>query len=226
MKRAITRGSEGGTSTNRFDRSSQERVTNLLFSSSLSGKSDKRTLADVSQQIKNSMPAAVQQAMGRGHKREWVENFTELKFNEKFTVLVVDDMPDQVKNVCELLECYANVETDPSYNGLDALRKVRQKMDKGQTYHLILMDLTMPYDGYETTKDIRNDEKVRKTTPPIMVLGLTGETNTAAIDERIMKAGIDGVMQKPMTLPRIKEIIEKRCKKLNIPNTFTNLKGN
>ena len=47
---------------------------------------------------------------------------------------------------------------DRAYNGLDALKKMRQSFEKDRAiYSLVLTDISMPVmDGYEVADEIRN----------------------------------------------------------------------
>lgn len=140
-------------------------------------------------------------------------------------MLVVDDVPEQVRNMVEIFEFFPNLHTETAHDGDEAVRKVKEKMDQGLMYHLIVTDLTMPYDGYTLAKDVRNEEKARNTSPRYQIFGITAVTDEKAltrIDERATKAGIDGILSKPITVPDIRKLVEERVGRLgNIQSKFS-----
>lgn len=73
-------------------------------------------------------------------------------------ILVVDDEPDTVFLAKRLLE-RENLEVITAYDGEEALRKIYYEKPK-----IVLLDIKLPKkDGYEVCKDIKSNEKYRKT---------------------------------------------------------------
>lgn len=162
------------------------------------------------------VPPAVAASMKTPQKREWTEVFTQLKLSQKFSVLVVDDVPEHVQTTCAILNTFVNVTTEGAYGGEEAVKKVRQRMDNQSMYHLILTDLVMPYNGYDTTRDIRSEEKKRKTRPKYCIVGVTAEKISFSNDVKALQCGMDDTVSKPLYFQVLREIIEKRARDLGI----------
>ena len=91
-------------------------------------------------------------------------------------------MPEVVKSICDVLSTIPGIETESTTEGLDAVFMVKQKMENKQMYHLILSDLTMPYDGYEIAHDIRQLEKTKKTQPTYKIYGLSSDAQNPIVE--------------------------------------------
>jgi len=104
------------------------------------------------------------------------------KINES-TILIVDDTPENIDILVDLLEDY---EKKIAINGLDALETVHS----GDLPDLILLDIMMPeMDGYEVCKKLREDEK----TKDIPVIFLTAKTQKKDINKGFEVGGQDYV---------------------------------
>ena len=125
-------------------------------------------------------------------------------------------MPEVVKSICDVLSTIIGIETESTTEGLDAVFMVKQKMENKQMYHLILSDLTMPYDGYEIAHDIRQLEKTNKTQPTYKIYGLSSDAQNPIVELKSAKAGLDGVLLKPLSLRLIREVINKRITELKL----------
>ena len=87
-------------------------------------------------------------------------------------------------------------------NGLEAL----DALDENK-YDLLLMDLEMPkLDGISAAKRILKTHS--ESERPIMI-ALTGNSSDAD-KEACLKAGMDGFISKPIRLPDLKTLLEKR----------------
>ena len=172
--------------------------------------------SSLSEMQKTLLKPKIYESMKKRHVREWKENFLSLKLSSAFTILVVDDMPDQVKTVTLLLNQFNDVVCEGAFGGEEAVRLVKQKMDQGEMYHLVLTDLTMPHNGFETAKDIRNEEKARRSRPQYCIIGVTGEGISSGSDLRAKHSGMDDTVAKPLKIPHLKSIIENRVKDLAI----------
>lgn len=106
---------------------------------------------------------------------------------EPFRILVVDDQPDNLFLVRELLTP-VGFEIFMAHGGEEAIETF-QKVEP----HLILMDMRMPrMDGYEATARIKSTELGRK----IPVVAVTA---SAFVDDekKILASGVDGYVRKP-----------------------------
>lgn len=153
--------------------------------------------------------------------REWTENVTFLQPMEQFTVLVVDDVPDQVNNAIDILTSWNEIACEGAYDGLEAVKMVRNKMNEGKMYHLILTDLTMPHDGFETTKDIRKEEATRNTKPKYCIIGVTAEGLSSISDVKAKQSGMDDTITKPLRRTILANILTKRAAELGIDLQLT-----
>lgn len=179
-------------------------------------KHPKRELLVISQELIDSLPELVKESCESRAKREWVEDYTNLNFMQQLTVLVVDDIPDQVRHVCDSLEAFEGVTTEGAEGGLEAVHMVRQKLDQGLMYHLVLTDLYMPYNGYKTTIDIRSLERDKRTKPKYFVVGISGEAAGPKVDEKAFNAEMDTLLQKPITIPKVQHILEQVATKFGM----------
>lgn len=90
-------------------------------------------------------------------------------------------------------------------NGMEALKEYKEN-----EYRLILMDCQMPeMDGYTAASTIREEEKA--TSGHITIIAMTA--NAMEGDrEKCIAAGMDDYISKPITLPRLSEMLEKWTK--------------
>jgi signal transduction histidine kinase/ActR/RegA family two-component response regulator len=120
-------------------------------------------------------------------------------------ILVVEDEPINLKTMLlslQLLGCKA-IGADSAYKGLALLR--REKFDA------VLMDIQMPgLDGLEATRLIRSDTSgAMDTNIPIVAItahALLGDK------ERILKAGLDEYLAKPVYLEQLRAVLSKILK--------------
>ena len=109
------------------------------------------------------------------------------------TILVVDDTPQNVKLLVEILKSqqYNVVTADGGAAGLQAVET--------HAPDLILLDIMMPdIDGYEVCRRIREME-AHRLTPVVMVTALDGK------DERVkgIESGADDFLNKPIVIPEL-----------------------
>ena len=126
--------------------------------------------------------------------------------------MIVDDEPYNVLGMQLILskmkiKGLSNV-IDRAYNGLEALTKVKEGIEKGtHTYGLILTDISMPVmDGFEFTEEVRNYYRESKVPQP-MIVACTGHVE----EEYIKKAWtheIDEIVPKPVKPEILQEIFQ------------------
>ncbi len=107
---------------------------------------------------------------------------------EEATVLIVDDIETN-RDLVNAFFYDTPISTIEAENGKKAIHLARQ-------YHpdIILMDIRMPVmDGYEATKQIRADEKIREI--PIIALTASGMKEDK---EKLMNSKFDGFLIKPI----------------------------
>lgn len=117
---------------------------------------------------------------------------------EKPTILVVDDTPENLMLISDLLRKNFNVKV--ANNGQRALVLATT----GVVPHLVLLDVMMPgMDGYEVCRQLKSDPVTRII--PVVFLTAMG----AAEDERkAIEAGAEGYLTKPVSASKLMSIIK------------------
>lgn len=111
-------------------------------------------------------------------------------------ILVVDDNELNIKVLNKAIKSY-NFLIDEAHNGKECIEKINQ----GNTYDLILLDILMPVmGGEETIKHLKSFPNF--TTP---VIALTADAMSGA-EEKYKSMGFDGYMAKPFS----REMISKK----------------
>lgn len=125
---------------------------------------------------------------------------TEINRDDRATVLLVDDHPQNL----ELLEVYmedipeARVVT--ATNGLEALARVAE-----ESPDVVLLDIMMPkMSGFEVCKRIKGDANTRET----VVIMVTALNETSDV-ERAAECGTDDYLAKPVERKALVELVRK-----------------
>lgn len=119
-------------------------------------------------------------------------------------ILVVEDNEFSTNLITEMLNSLG-VEVVTASNGHDAILKFERSAKN--EFDMIFMDIVMPrLNGNESAATIRMiDREDARTIPIIAITALNSET-----DRQIMReSGMDGFLQKPLSIPAVKEIIEQ-----------------
>ena len=119
-------------------------------------------------------------------------------------ILVVEDNEFTTNLITEMLNSLG-VEVVTASDGHDAILKFERSAKN--EFDMIFMDIVMPrLNGNESAATIRMiDREDARTIPIIAITALNSET-----DRQIMReSGMDGFLQKPLSIPAIKEIIEQ-----------------
>ncbi len=86
-------------------------------------------------------------------------------------------------------------------DGLEAVQKLEEKR-----YELVFMDCQLPnMDGYEATRRIRS-MKGNNITVPIIAISATV---TAQIQDRCLRCGMNGLLQKPVDTDYLKQLVDR-----------------
>ncbi len=84
-----------------------------------------------------------------------------------------------------------------------------QAWERGR-FDVVLMDIQMPVmDGYTATRLIRERECVDRRTP---IVALTANAMTGQL-ERCLTAGMDGLLTKPISIERLREVLDRLCRR-------------
>src|SRR5260221_8596869 len=125
-----------------------------------------------------------------------------------WSVLVVDDEPDNVEVVAEALGFFgASVKTAKDGEvGLEIMR--------GFLPNIILLDLSMPkMNGWEMRTRIKEDAKNQH----IIIIALSAHAMLGDRD-RALAAGFDGYMTKPINVATFADDIQKSVQRTFLPN--------
>lgn len=135
-------------------------------------------------------------------------------------ILLVDDNPKYIEDVLP----FYGYEVVSVYNGRQAL----EKLDSGETFDLVLLDVMMPeMNGWETLKAIRKSPSY-KDIPVIMVTAVSEDQKMISG----LKIGADDYIVKPFILPNLLARIEavlrriKRIDNKTLPHNVTNSQNN
>jgi two-component system, sensor histidine kinase len=129
------------------------------------------------------------------------------EFEEGLKILLVDDNEMNRMMARAILE-RKKFEVDEVENGKEAITQLEKKK-----YDLILMDIMMPeMDGYEATKMIRNELKLK-----VPIIALTANA-IKGDDQKCLEAGMQGYLSKPYSPNQLYEAIIK-----NISDTETKM---
>jgi CheY-like chemotaxis protein len=113
-------------------------------------------------------------------------------------VLLVDDNPDVLWLLNDLLRRSLEVEISTAQNGKVAVETAREVQPD-----LILMDLMMPVmNGLEAIREIKNDESIKM----VPVVAFTALINTFQRDE-VMKHGFVECLEKPLDFDQLKDMV-------------------
>ena len=120
-------------------------------------------------------------------------------------ILIVDDDP-QIQDMLSKMLSLNNYQTEVASDGFEAGVKTIE-LKPG----LIILDLFMPgMDGFEVCRKIKEDQE----TSHIKILAITGY-DTQENRDRIMEAGADGYLAKPIErvvlLQRVEELLNKKA---------------
>ena len=111
------------------------------------------------------------------------------------SVLIVDDYKTMLRIIRNLLKQIGLENVDDAADGAEALEKLR-----GKDYGLVISDWNMePMTGFELLKEVRADDKMRKT-PFIMVTAESKTDNVVAAKQ----AGVDNYIVKPFNAGTLK----------------------
>ena len=122
----------------------------------------------------------------------------------KMKVLVVEDNEFSTNLISVMLNSL-DIDVDTAKDGHDAILKF-ERSSKNE-YDIIFMDIVMPIlNGNESAATIRMiDREDAKTVPIIAITALNSDKDK----EVMMETGMDANLQKPLSVPALKEIIEK-----------------
>jgi hypothetical protein len=123
-------------------------------------------------------------------------------------ILVVDDNEINQVVACKFLQ-KLGCQVEVARNGREAVNSIAHA-----TYDAVLMDCEMPeMNGYDATQEIRLQEQA--TTRHLPIIALTGHASSED-EQKCRQAGMDDVITKPMTLPTLREKLERLLAQPNV----------
>ena len=126
---------------------------------------------------------------------------TQSKMERQKTVLLVEDQKYNLLVLKKMLE-RSGINVIPAENGLEAVNVCKEN----KNIDLVLMDIKMPVmDGYNAMKEIK------KILPDMKVIAETAYA-LSGDKSRILEAGFDGYLPKPITMKSLDEIININLK--------------
>jgi len=163
------------------------------------------SLQDTSSEVRVLLPLQVRQEALQAATDETSEAEASLQADAA-KILVVEDEPINLKTMLlslQLLGCKA-VGADSAYKGLALLRK--------EKFDVVLMDIQMPgLDGLEATRLIRGDTS-GSLDADIPIVAITAHA-LHGDKERILKAGVDEYLAKPVYLEQLRNVLSKILKR-------------
>jgi CheY-like chemotaxis protein len=116
-------------------------------------------------------------------------------------VLVVDDNEINQVVACKFLQ-KLGCQVEVARNGREAVESIAHAI-----YDAALMDCEMPeMDGYDATREVRRREQ--STARHLPIIALTGHASPEDA-AKCRQAGMDDVVTKPLTLPTLREKLER-----------------
>jgi len=159
---------------------------------------------DTSHEIRVLLPLRIRQEALQETPDEKPEEAVPLQADAA-KVLVVEDEPINLKTMLlslQLLGC-KGVGADSAYKGLALLRK--------EKFDVVLMDIQMPgLDGLEATRLIRGDSS-GSLDADIPIVAITAHA-LHGDKERILNAGVDEYLAKPVYLEQLRDVLSKILK--------------
>ena len=126
------------------------------------------------------------------------EASTSFKSRSPRTVMVVEDHKNSLMVLQKMLELLG-IEVTPAENGREAVDIFARRSD----FDLILMDLKMPVmDGYSAMVEIK------KINPEMKIIAETAYA-LSGDDRKILSAGFDDYLPKPITLESLENIVKR-----------------
>jgi len=131
---------------------------------------------------------------------------------ERSKILIVDDEPENVKLIGEILnlDSYEIIE---AFDGEEALRKFKE-----HSPDLVILDIIMPgLDGYEVCRRLKGDPGTRLT-PVVMITALRGLNDKV----RGIEAGADDFLNKPFNVIELRARVKSLLKVKHLTDELDN----
>lgn len=151
----------------------------------------------------SSSTATIHEATRSDSQAEEIPSSTGGRFDQLRVLLVDDNETNQAlaRRMLHTLGCKVDVAGDGK-GGVERL--------KNGEYDIVFMDCRMPVlDGYAATEQIRNGG-AGKPSSTVPIVAMTADA-VSGIRERCLAAGMNDYLTKPVTLPKLAEMIARHC---------------
>lgn len=130
------------------------------------------------------------------------------------TILVADDSEMERESISSMLWSHdSGILIKQAKDGLEAYQQVVNMYKKGQSFHVLIMDINMPNsNGWDAVSHIRDFEKSNGLKRSIICLlsadDLVNEDGEEDFWEKLEGYGIQKFMTKPMTRPSLVSLMQ------------------
>ncbi len=150
----------------------------------------------------NKLPFTLTPGGHRRFRQEDIDNFVNQHMNKPaptLSVLIVDDNEEHAEFLSEYIHLMGkDINTAIAYDGFEAGQLIYEMKPE-----LVLLDLIMPgMDGYAVCQRIKNNPATKN----IRIIAMTGFSTPENI-ERILKAGAEVCLSKPINTQKLTEIL-------------------
>jgi two-component system chemotaxis response regulator CheY len=122
-------------------------------------------------------------------------------------ILIAEDNFVARKILCNFLQNLGTV--DVASNGIEALEAIEAAINEGNAYQLICLDILMPeMTGMEVLVAIRNTEETNNSKIKAKIIMVSSIEDPSIILKSFIQQ-CDGYIRKPITLPLLKEELQK-----------------
>ncbi|RPA97582.1 hypothetical protein L873DRAFT_1828984 [Choiromyces venosus 120613-1] len=123
----------------------------------------------------------------------------------RIRVLVAEDNKVNQEVVLKMLKLEEIYDITIAKDGQEAVDRIKEALDVGKNFHLVLMDIQMPnLDGIESTKIIRH---LGYDAPIVALSAFAEESNV----KDCLDAGMNYFLAKPIKRPQLKQVLKTYC---------------
>ena len=141
--------------------------------------------------------------------REKSKSFEQVqKTKESPWCLIVDDNPFNLMVANNIVQ-ERGYQVKTGLNGKEAIAKVKEHHESGETFKMILMDCQMPImDGYEATRRLKELMKQGQI-PECPIVALTANIQDEEHDKICADVGMSGCLAKPLKIKELELVLRE-----------------
>lgn len=187
---------------------SEENVGTTAWFSVTFDKAKPEVSAGDVQQVHMPQIVDKQQSAREAPRRASINPFPDLTQipKDQLRICIAEDNLINQRIAIQYVRKLGYTKVDAYENGLKAVEGLREQANKGNPYHIVLMDVQMPIlDGYEATKLLRKDplEPVKK----VLVIAMTASA-IQGDREKCLAAGMNDYLAKPVKADLLKRKLD------------------